>query len=553
MFGTVFVMTMQASFVDAGTPLALVTFCVVDLETTGGSPADDGITEVAAVKVRGGEVSGTFQTLVDPGVRMPACVRLLTGISEPMLRDAPPIEAVLPSLLEFAGSSILVAHNASFDVGFLDAALTRNAYPRLSNKVIDTARLARKILADEVRNYRLATLAEHLRCAHRPAHRALADVLATTDVLHALIERVAGFGITTLEEFEAASRTRLDGIFRKIELARAVPRASGIYRFVGATGQTLYVGKATDLRSRVRSYFYGDTRPRMRGLLAETQEIRIERHVTMLEAEVAEARAIATEMPPYNRAGKRRGTWYLKVWMRARVPRIATSRCPRDDGALYLGPLPSRRAAEVVLLALRDGLDLHRCVDPARCRACPYVRFQTCPGDDVPRHRATVRRAVNALLGDPRPLLDTLEIRMRRLAAQGRFEEAAEARDRAAALERMAARMAEVQGLVDAGEVVLLIHDRRVIIRSGRLADAGDAARVSEFPPLERLGAGGANQPLSPEVHFEAATVARWIVRHATEVRVISVSGTWSQPAWARPPGRFGSGGGDAGGRRRRA
>ena len=346
------------------------------------------------------------------------------------------------------------------------------------------------------------------------------------------------------DRLEAASRTRLDGTFHKIELARDVPKGCGIYRFVGAGGQTLYVGKASDLRSRVRSYFYDDARRRMRGLLAEAQEIRIERHVTMLEAEVAEARAIATEMPPYNRAGKRRSAWYLKVWLRARVPRIATSRRPRGDGALYLGPLSSRRAAEMVLLALRDGLDLHRCVDPARC-VCPHVRFQTCPGDDVERHRAVVRRAVNALLDDPRPLLDALETRMRRLSAQGRFEEAAEARDRAAALERIIARAAQVQGLLDAGEIVLQIHDRRIVIRGGRLVGAPESG---SGPVLCR-----AEEHLAPEVHAEAATIARWITRHAKEVRLVSVSGTWSQPAWAQPPGRFGSGGRDAGGRRRKA
>ncbi|HEY7875730.1 MAG TPA: exonuclease domain-containing protein [Actinomycetota bacterium] len=297
----------QRSFEELGAPLSTVTFCVVDLETTGGSPLDDEITEVGALKVRCGEVVGTFQTLVNPGRPVPAFVRLLTGISDDLLVEAPPIEAVLPAFLEFAGGCVLVAHNARFDTGFLNRALEAGGYDRLQNTVVDTALLARKVLAGEVRDAKLATLARHLRCAHQPVHRAFADVLATTDVLHHLIERVAGYGITTLEDLCAFSASRIDGTFEKIRLTDGLPNRPGVYRFVGPSGKTLYVGKASDLRARVRSYFYGDPRRRIRDLLRETASIRAEPHETTLEAEVAEARAIQSETPPYNRAGRSAG------------------------------------------------------------------------------------------------------------------------------------------------------------------------------------------------------------------------------------------------------
>ena len=184
-------MLAQRSFEELGTPLASVTFCVVDLETTGGA-AEDSITEVGALKVKRGEVVGTFQTLVNPGRAVPAFIRLLTGISDDLLVDAPPIESVLPSFLEFAGGSVLVAHNARFDTSFLNRALRTCGYGRLGNTVIDTALLARKVFAGEVPNNKLETLARHLRCAHQPCHRAFEDVLATTDLLHHLIERVTG-------------------------------------------------------------------------------------------------------------------------------------------------------------------------------------------------------------------------------------------------------------------------------------------------------------------------------------------------------------------------
>ncbi|HEX2196338.1 MAG TPA: exonuclease domain-containing protein, partial [Actinomycetota bacterium] len=337
----------QRSFEQLGRPLADVTFCVVDLETTGGSPAECGITEIGALKVRLGERQGSFHTLVKPDEMVPAFVRLLTGISDEMLVDAPPIEAVLPSFLEFVRDCVLVAHNARFDVGFLDAALARAGYPRLDNDVVDTATLARKILAGEVRNNRLETLARHLRCANQPCHRAFADVLATNEVLHHLIERAAGYGATTLEDLLALSSTRVDGTFQKIRLADGLPSAPGVYRFLGPAGQTLYVGKATDLRARVRSYFYGDPRRKIRDLLRETQDVAFEQCATTLEAEVAEARAIARETPPYNRRGKGGASWYVKA--SARPPRIAPARSPVDDGSAYLGPLPSLKLARALI------------------------------------------------------------------------------------------------------------------------------------------------------------------------------------------------------------
>ncbi|MBA3349892.1 MAG: endonuclease, partial [Actinobacteria bacterium] len=355
---------MQRSFEELGTPLSEITFCVVDLETTGGSPQTSSISEIGALKVRCGEMLGSFATLVHPDEPVPAFIRLLTGISDELVADAPSIEAVLPSFLEFLRDSVIVAHNARFDVGFLNAALVRLSYPPLTNPVVDTAALARKVLAGEVRDHKLATLARHFRCAHHPNHRAFPDVLATVDVLHGIIERAAGFGVTTFEDLVGLSSSRMDGTFPKIRLAARLPAGPGVYRFLGAAGQTLYVGKATDVRSRVRSYFYGDPRRRVASLLRETQSITAEPHATLLEAEVAEARAIAREKPPYNRAGKRTGEWYLKLAVNGRAAKVSSTRVLKDDGAVYAGPLASIKATRMLIDALRDALDIHRCAEP---------------------------------------------------------------------------------------------------------------------------------------------------------------------------------------------
>ena len=193
-------MALQASFDDLGTHLSQVTFCVVDLETTGGAETDM-ITEVGAVKVRGGEVLGEFQTLVNPKAHIPPLIAVLTGITNQMVANAPGLGQVLPSFLAFAHGTVLVAHNAPFDVGFLRRACEACDYPFPRWPVVDTAALARQILLrDEVPNCRLATLARHFHTAITPNHRALTDAQATVEVFHGLLERVGNLGVHTIED-----------------------------------------------------------------------------------------------------------------------------------------------------------------------------------------------------------------------------------------------------------------------------------------------------------------------------------------------------------------
>lgn len=536
-------MLAQRSFEDLGTPLSDLTFCVVDLETTGGSPATSAITEVGAVKVRRGEVVGTFQTLVDPGQPVPAFVRLLTGISDDLLAEAPPIGTVLPSFLEFARDTVLVAHNARFDISFLNAALADRGHEPLPHRVLDTAILARKVLAGEVPDHRLATLASYLRCAHQPCHRAFADVLATIDVLHHLIERVAGFGVVTLEDLLALSASRLDGTFAKISLTEGLPSKCGVYRFLGNSGNTLYVGKATNLKARVRSYFYGDPRRKIKDLLRETQAITVEIHATPIEAEVAEARAIQREMPPYNRAGKARGNWYLKADPTGRSGKVAPARVPKDDGAYYLGPFRSVKVVRMLIDGLRDGFALHRCSDPTKCHGCAFSEMDRCRGEDPAGHRAEVIALVEAMTKDPSPIYAGIQRRMHVLAGGKRFEEAAEIRDRGALLERTIARNARVNALVAAGDVALRYERRVLLIRAGRLAAAldHDGDVETAVRRLERVAAeaDGPGSYLTREQVAEATVLSGWIDRHAGDVEILSVSGGWAVPVGARPPHRF--------------
>ena len=200
--------------------LAETTFVVLDLETSGGSPnLGAHITEIGAVKIRGGEIVGKFQTFVNPGTPIPYFITELTGITDEMVFDSPSISETFPTLLEFLGSeheTVFVAHNAPFDLSFLKAAAVMHEYPWPKFVVIDTAKLARRVLRrDEVTNCKLGTLAAYFSATVSPTHRALDDALATVDVLHALIGRVGSLGITTLAELQKFSSKK--STVRKID------------------------------------------------------------------------------------------------------------------------------------------------------------------------------------------------------------------------------------------------------------------------------------------------------------------------------------------------
>jgi DNA polymerase-3 subunit epsilon len=213
-------------------PLAGLDFTVVDVETTGWAPADAGITEIGAVRVRGGRVVAEFSSLVNPGTPVPPAITELTGISDQMLTSAPPVAAVLPGLLAFAEGSVLTAHNAPFDLRFLIAACTGMGRDWPGFEVLDTVRLARHLMAtpQEVPDRKLATLASFFGTPVRPSHRALDDARATAAVLGQLLGRLAEReGITTLDELDTWLAAR-DAAQRRLEAARRAKAARGVRR-----------------------------------------------------------------------------------------------------------------------------------------------------------------------------------------------------------------------------------------------------------------------------------------------------------------------------------
>jgi DNA polymerase III subunit epsilon len=281
--------------------LADVAFVALDLETTGAKAGAGKITEIGAVRIEGFRVVATFHSLVNPQRPIPPMITHITGITRAMVADAPRIEELVPDLLDFLEGAVIVAHNAAFDVGFLNYELQRLKGRRLGDGAIDTLPLAR-LLAPGLPNYRLGTVADALGAPVAACHRALADAQAAGHVFVTLAGRLQEKGITRLGETRAflnpAARTAMD----KLRLTRDVPRSPGAYRFMDQHGSVLYVGKADRLRERVRSYFVpgaGHTR-KLRQALHLVEKIDWEETSTPLEAVVREQELILEHRPPCN-------------------------------------------------------------------------------------------------------------------------------------------------------------------------------------------------------------------------------------------------------------
>ncbi|MBD7949715.1 DEDD exonuclease domain-containing protein [Oerskovia rustica] len=538
-------MPVQLGLDELGTPLQDVTFVVVDLETTGGSPASAGITEIGAVKVRGGEVLGEFQTLVNPGTPVPAFIARLTGISTAMVATAPRIEAVLPSFLEFSRGAVLVAHNAPFDIGFLKAAARGAGYDWPGNQVLDTVPLARRVVTrDEAPNHKLSTLAALFHAAVTPEHRALADARATVDVLHALLERLAPFGITHLEDLATATDPVPPDVRRKRTLADGLPDAPGVYLFRGPGEEVLYVGTSTSIRRRVRSYFTAaEKRSRMTEMVRIAHAVTPVVCATVLEAQVRELRLIAEHSPRYNRRSKfpERMSWVRLT--REHHPRLSIVQDVKPDAA-HIGPYSSRRQAQQAIDAMHDALPLRQCTPrlpllPAPgASACALAEMGRCGApctttQEPDGYPAVVGRARRTLLADPSDVVDPLTARIAALAADERYEQAAEVTARLEAFLLGAGRAQRLGPLAECAELVAAKPLERggweiVVVRHARLAATGVSAPGADpWPTIEALVATAEDvaPPVAPApaCHpHEAELVLGWLEQPG--VRLVDVT-----------------------------
>ena len=439
---------------------------VFDLETTGLSASRDRMCEIGAVRVNALEIAETFETLVDPGVALPHTIARLTGLSDGELRGAPRPELAVRRFLAFAGDAPLAAHNARFDVGFLDHAVQRLTGKRVAAAVVDTVWLARRLLHRRSERFSLAQLAHFFGTSTDPCHRALPDALATAEILIALLGLAQERGARTLAEVIELSAPRARRLHGRRSLVAGAPTRPGVYLFRDRNDTVLYVGKARDLRARLRSYFAGDRqRPAVEAALAALARVEWRELGSELEASLEELRLIRELRPPANARGGR-----PQSYLRRRGERWVVVAEPTR-----FGPIPSKRRAQLAARAL-----------------------DVFEGDD---------------LADA---LTPLRAKLRRLARDLRFEDAARLRDRVSALEEVAARVAELDRL-RAAELCVLAPAREPHFRRAFVVARGKVA--PRTIPRGRAG------KLELESALAAASVAELSLAPEDAADLLVVSG----------------------------
>jgi DNA polymerase-3 subunit epsilon len=361
-----------------------VPFVALDLETTGARAGTEKITEIGAVRFEGLREVRRFNTLVNPMRPIPRMITQITGISQEMVAGAPRIEEVIPELLEFLEGAVVVAHNAPFDVGFLNYELHRLKGRRLGEGAIDTLPLARA-LAPGLPNYRLHTVAEALGAPVTVSHRALADAEAAGHVFVTLVGRLQEQGITRLGEVRAYVNPSSRSSLEKLHLTRDLPKCPGTYRFVDKDGRILYIGKADRLGERVRSHFVASANHarKVRQAVRMVERIDWDEACTPLEAIVDEQRLILEHRPSCNLHGTRPETYaYIKaggpgpglsLFSSGRAPKwldgsdrpAQTSRQP-----LTIGPFRGRARLYAALDLLQRCYPIRRCSRPQPGQPC---------------------------------------------------------------------------------------------------------------------------------------------------------------------------------------
>ena len=551
----------QQSFDELGLPLRHGTFVVVDLETTGTSPANGSmITEIGAVKIRGGEVLGEFHTLVNPGSPIPPFITVLTGITDAMVAPAPLFQEVLPAFLEFCGSAdetILIAHNAPFDIGFLKAAADSYSYPWPNFQVLDTVKIARKTLTrDETPNVKLGTLAQYFGLEEPPTHRALDDARATVEIFYRLLERLGNVGVETLDDLQNFSHPLSHKERVKRALADDLPHSTGLYIFRDKEDKPLYIGISKNIRKRVLTYFSAsETRTRMREMISLTARIEALPTPTLIDAQVRELRMIQTHAPRYNRRSRFQERTLWLTLTNERFPRLTITKghssLSSDESAI--GPFGGRFDAELAREALHSATAIRQCTPRItektipKASACILLDLNKCSAPCIGATTEveygqvvlTVDSHLSRHAGD---VVAHLFARISHLSREERFEEAANVRNQLTAYLRGFARAEKFKSFSSLEELIIAKFTENdggielAHIQRGRLRSSISITSRDEIPSALQLLTAQESEPIASDLLFPHATpeevemLMRWASDHSA--RLLRVSGPWQLPTY---------------------
>jgi DNA polymerase III subunit epsilon len=549
-------------------PGPLHEFVALDVETTGLQPSRQRIVEIAIARFGGGAATTSWESLCNPGRKVPKYIIKLTGIDDDLLEDAPTFDKIAERIGELLTGTVIVGHNVDFDLGFLNAELDRVGRPRLVNDRIDTLALATRLLPG-LRKPTLSALAQRLGVSEQPRgrHRAGPDAALTGMVAVALLEHARDAGYRSLDDLKAIARpvtrrprermARASSVVDR-SILETIPRAPGVYLMRDANENVVYVGKAKNLRERVGTYFsqpLGYTR-KMDGLIESLSRIQVEVVGSELEALLLESQLIRRYQPRYNTALRSHEQYpFIRVDVANPWPRVSLAKARKDDGARYFGPFRSATTARKTVDLINRVVPLRTCTRSfrdARSYGSPCLQLDLgrCLGPCVgqanrDQYISLVRSVVDYIDGRDQTLHELLWAGLEDAAAALDFERASRLRRDLQASLALTASQRRLRKSTEENWVLLVTaaaqseHRELMVILRGRLWSqlrVEDLSRPAELAArLERcwerfkvMDIGEPDHDSVDDMHI----LDSWLARHEGHPAILAIRERAGNPDW---------------------
>lgn len=415
---------------------------VIDLETTGMSPLYSRIIEIGIVKIQCLKITNSYKTFVNPGTEIPYQITRLTGIKNEDVCNAPFIDEILPDIQQFLGDSIICGHNLQFDLGFLNTAFRNYGYEKISNPLLCTLKLARKLCPD-LSSKSLGSVVDHFGIIHKNVHRALGDATVTAKVLLKMIpllkEDKKLSTVSDIINYQFVPLTKNYRFIKKkliTDLTR-LPDSPGVYFFKDSKGNIIYIGKAKSLKNRVKSYFSSNSLKKTRKIIKLASHIDYEVTGSELSALIAEAELIKVYKPHFNvQLKKFTQTYFIRLNHAHEYPRPEVTKKFDFDGSDYFGPYNNIDTVTSLHVLLNKAFTLRECDDKefAKHRECYLSQICRCLGpcsaeNMKEEYGKELLNVYDFLSGKNQFALNRLINKMKDLAERQKYEEAAQFRD----------------------------------------------------------------------------------------------------------------------------
>jgi DNA polymerase-3 subunit epsilon len=372
-------------------------YAIIDIETTGGNARSGRITEVAIIVHDGMEITQKFSTLINPEMPIPPYIQSFTGISDRMVAKAPKFFEVAAEIVKLTEDKIFVAHNVNFDFGFIREEFARLGY-QYRRDLICTVKLSRRLVPG-LPSYSLGNLCHSLGIDIKDRHRALGDAEATAILFDRLL-RAPDFQ----QASEALSKKTIS-MQTKDDMPQFVsdlPEESGVYYLENDLGEVIYVGKAKNIRQRVKTHFSGANTKKAREM--SRQIVHVHAHVLHSEAMalVMESMEIARLMPRFNVSGKKPSnrSYMVSEMTKEGYLKFDITRIPQESQTILAGYSSAQKASQQMdtyintysLCGAYSGVN-----DPGEAcfRKMVHACLGACTGEEL---ADTYNRRANALL-----------------------------------------------------------------------------------------------------------------------------------------------------------